>query len=56
MCGLDSTGSEQGPVAGFYENNNLYSGPVKGGADFEHLVSRESFTSTPKTNKLRKTR
>jgi hypothetical protein len=30
VCGLDSLGSEQGPVAGFCEHGNEPSGSIKG--------------------------
>jgi len=34
-CGLDASGSEQGPVAGRCEHDNEPSGSIKGGEFFD---------------------
>jgi hypothetical protein len=42
MCGLDSSGSGQGPVAGCCEHGNETSGSIKGG---EFLLSAQQLSA-----------
>jgi hypothetical protein len=37
-CPLDSSGSGQGPVAGYCEHGNEPSGSIKGGVFIEYLI------------------